>query len=346
MRKTSKRLFVLIGLWIFLLPINASISIKVGETYTCSLGYISNFKECVWTTSDYQCLNFVGSVSNYTTQVTVKALAIPSYATPVTIHCQYYYYDLDPTTGRYTYLRSSYKDFQFFIKDSGAESTIYVTDITLNTYSLEMNVGENRQLTATIWPINATNQSVTWLSSDDSVAKVNSNGWVTAKSPGSATISCKANDGSGIYKHCSVSVFDIPTNDCVVVELITGERLLYYLSLTPTITVKDEETIRITTTNTNIDHQIEKISKIYLASSSSDIREHMVTDGRVCQRKDGIELSGFEEFEAVTLYSIDGLQILKQHTDSSGYLFLSLQFLPKGISIIKTKHQSIKLIRK
>ncbi|WP_160691624.1 Ig-like domain-containing protein [Clostridium sp. C2-6-12] len=52
-------------------------------------------------------------------------------------------------------------------------------------------------LTAYISPINATNNSVTWSSSDPSIANVDNRGIVTAKSNGSVTITATANDGSG-----------------------------------------------------------------------------------------------------------------------------------------------------
>lgn len=174
-----------------------AISINVGETYTCNLGYVSNFKECVWTTSDYQCMDFVGSVSRYSTEVTVKALAKPSYAVPVTIHCQYYYYDLDPTTGRYTYLRSGYKDFQFFIKEVEPQS------VSVYPSSLTLTVGEAYSLSATVSPSGA-NQSVNWSSGVSSVASVSSTGRVLALSPGNTYV--KATTSNGKTASCHVVV--------------------------------------------------------------------------------------------------------------------------------------------
>ena len=86
------------------------------------------------------------------------------------------------------------------------EDPIPVTKITLNASSATLNVGDTKQLTTTITPSNATNKTVTWSSSKTSVATVSSTGLVTAKTAGSATITCKANDGSGVYATCSVTV--------------------------------------------------------------------------------------------------------------------------------------------
>ena len=69
-----------------------------------------------------------------------------------------------------------------------------------------MQTGQEETLTATVYPNNATNKSVTWSSNNNSVANVNSNGKVTAKSAGTATITCTANDGSGVKATCIVTV--------------------------------------------------------------------------------------------------------------------------------------------
>ena len=45
-------------------------------------------------------------------------------------------------------------------------------------------IGETRQLRATIFPTNATDQAIAWESSDSSVASVNAVGLVTAKTAG------------------------------------------------------------------------------------------------------------------------------------------------------------------
>ena len=69
--------------------------------------------------------------------------------------------------------------------------TIDVTSVTLNKSSLTLYVGDTYQLTATVSPSNATNQTVTWSSSNGSIASV-SNGLITARSAGTVTITAKA----------------------------------------------------------------------------------------------------------------------------------------------------------
>ena len=86
-----------------------------------------------------------------------------------------------------------------------APASVSVTGVSLNKDSLNLYVGDNETLTATVAPANATNQAVTWTSSNPSVAKVE-NGVVTALACGTAVITAAAADGSGASASCTVTV--------------------------------------------------------------------------------------------------------------------------------------------
>jgi uncharacterized protein (TIGR02145 family) len=72
---------------------------------------------------------------------------------------------------------------------------ISITDISLNKTSVTLAVGASESLTATISPNNATNQNVTWSSSNTAVATVNASGRITAVSAGTVTIIVSTEDG-------------------------------------------------------------------------------------------------------------------------------------------------------
>ena len=91
-----------------------------------------------------------------------------------------------------------------------------VTGITLSQTSLSLSPGSSQTLTVTIQPTNATNKSVTWSSSNTSIATVDQNGKVTAKASGSCTITCAAQDGSGVKATCAVTVVQPVTGNVTV----------------------------------------------------------------------------------------------------------------------------------
>ena len=68
-----------------------------------------------------------------------------------------------------------------------------VSSITLDKSSASLEVGETVTLSATVNPSDATDKTVTWTTSDATVATV-SNGVVTAKKIGTATITAKAGE--------------------------------------------------------------------------------------------------------------------------------------------------------
>ena len=74
--------------------------------------------------------------------------------------------------------------------------TIHPTSVTISPSTVTIEAGETEQLTETVLPADATNKSVTWSSSNTSVATVSSTGLVTGISTGNATITVTTVDGS------------------------------------------------------------------------------------------------------------------------------------------------------
>lgn len=91
------------------------------------------------------------------------------------------------------------------VLDPDLES-VKVTGITLNMSSLSLTEDDTYTLSATVSPSNATDKSVSWSSSNPSVATVSTSGKMTAVNAGTATITVTANDGSGVKATCSVTV--------------------------------------------------------------------------------------------------------------------------------------------
>jgi len=77
----------------------------------------------------------------------------------------------------------------------GAPPTVAITGISLKAASKDLAVGASYSNTVTITPANATNQNVTWTSSDASIATVSAAGSVKGIKVGKATITCTTVDG-------------------------------------------------------------------------------------------------------------------------------------------------------
>ena len=78
------------------------------------------------------------------------------------------------------------------------------TSVALNKTTLTLDTGKTSNLKATVYPSNAANKKCTWSSSNTSVATVDSNGKVTAKKAGTATITVKTSNGKTAT--CKVTV--------------------------------------------------------------------------------------------------------------------------------------------
>ena len=93
------------------------------------------------------------------------------------------------------------------------------TSVALNKTTLTLDTGKTSNLKATVYPSNAANKKCTWSSSNTSVATVDSNGKVTAKKAGTATITVKTSNGK--TANCKVTV-NLPTPQITSLSNTTG----------------------------------------------------------------------------------------------------------------------------
>jgi len=94
----------------------------------------------------------------------------------------------------------------YLTTESNSSTTVPPTKITLNKAELSLGIGETETLKATISPSNATNKTVSWTSTDTSVATVDSSGKVAAVASGSAFIVARTHNG--LNAACKVTVYD------------------------------------------------------------------------------------------------------------------------------------------
>jgi uncharacterized protein YjdB len=100
-----------------------------------------------------------------------------------------------------------------FVAKSVVTVTNLVTSIELSHERVEVIGGEQVSLEATALPLDATNRSITWSTSNPSIAEVDENNMVATVPVASATnvvITATANDGSGVSVSAEIVVIPVP----------------------------------------------------------------------------------------------------------------------------------------
>lgn len=138
--------------------------------------------------------------------------------------------------------------------------SVKVSKVNITTKYINMTVGgKSYKLFADITPSNATNRTIYWSSSDSRVATVDSNGNVTAVSPGSVTIKARSADGN----HESSATVDVSGNSAgIEVKKISFKKSNYQVGLNSTISLSSYVTynpsnttyksLTYTSSNTNV----------------------------------------------------------------------------------------------
>ncbi len=111
------------------------------------------------------------------------------------------------------------------------------TSISIQPSDLSLYIGQDTILSVVISPNDVSLQRIDWASSDPTIAEVDSNGKVTAKSPGEAKIIATTTDGSESSDTCTVTVREnkatsiLVTPDTVMLDI--GGNIRLQTTITP-----------------------------------------------------------------------------------------------------------------
>ena len=122
--------------------------------------------------------------------------------------------------------------------------SILVSSLTFDCTEWNGYEDSNFQITATILPENATNKALQWSSSDEDVATVDNDGFVTILAPGDCIISAKTLDGSNLSADCSIkavsginmiefdenAMFDVYNSNGIMIKKSASNETLNSLS--------------------------------------------------------------------------------------------------------------------
>ena len=123
-----------------------------------------------------------------------------------------YLYEIDVEAGSYKRYNDLWYELSALIIPSKTEGeswtapTEKITDLKLSAETASILKGNSVALTASVLPWTVTDRTVTWSSSDESIATVDENGVVTGISTGTAVITATSNLDASFTASCEVTV--------------------------------------------------------------------------------------------------------------------------------------------
>lgn len=185
--------------------IQADIAAPEGMTYIANSGSVPSFwlSELGFAEASFTELTKRITIAHYlpyTATEKLKVMEFKCIATEGSVN------GLEVSITRIDVTDSNFESLSFAVVPANVKVRVPVTAVTLDKDTLALDTGDNKTatLTATVDPNKATNKTVTWDSSDKTVATVE-NGVVTAIKHGTTTITVKTVDG-GFTDVCVVTV--------------------------------------------------------------------------------------------------------------------------------------------
>lgn len=123
--------------------------------------------------------------------------------------------------------------FTAVCKVTAERKEIFPTSITLDKADITMNVGETTKLKAEVWPTDADNKSVIWNSDNEDIAKVSSDGVVTAVKAGKTKVYATT-QANNLKAECEITVLQPVTG----IEMDKASISFTYIGETVQLTAK------------------------------------------------------------------------------------------------------------
>lgn len=123
--------------------------------------------------------------------------------------------------------------FTAVCKVTAERKEILPTSITLDKADVTMNVGETTKLKADVWPTDADNKSVIWNSHNEDIAKVSSDGVVTAVKAGKTKVYATT-QANNLKAECEITVLQPVTG----IEMDKASISFTYIGETVQLTAK------------------------------------------------------------------------------------------------------------
>lgn len=124
-----------------------------------------------------------------------------------------------------------------------------------------------------------------------------------------------------------------------------GSKVSYNLDEQPKTTFTSEDLV-ITTATSTISYPLAKIQRYTYEGAQLSVRDVKSQGISISHNGDLIIVKGMTSGKNVTVYSMDGVQLLSKLSDGAEQLSLSLSSLPMGAYIIKADEISYKFLKR
>ena len=251
------------------------------------------------------------------------------------------------SSGKVTGVKSGVVTITCTSNATGLSTTCKVTvgTITLDKSEVIVRKKKTVTLTPTVYPTTLEDKSVTWKSSDETVATVSSDGVVTGIKSGFVTITCTSN-ATGLSTTCEVTVGTISLSKSSA-TLTVGEKV----TLTPTVypTTLEDKSVTWKSSKTSVAKvsSTGKVTAVAAGTATITCTSNATGLSTTCKitvkasasartLEEDAELTDIEIVEVTPaveepfdVYDLRGHQVLHQVT--------SLDALPAGVYIVKGK---------
>jgi len=222
---------------------------------------------------------------------------------------------------------------------SGSGGKVVYEGYSITNASRSFSVTECSDATLTITPNNGFRLSSVKVNNSDVTSLVSSNKY-TIKNITRNT------DAAITFEVIPTEPVEKDDYNYIVLELTSGSKVIYQFAEKPKIAFENNKVI-ITTSRTKTAYKADDIGKVYLViERTTGLSDKWISHGMLSVRNDIAFLQDLEPSEAVAIYDINGRLLKKMIVQPDGTLTIILTEIPKGVSIIKTKHQSFKFMRK
>lgn len=156
---------------------------------------------------------------------------------------------VDPDSGLITAINEGTTSVTVTTDDGGYTASVSVTvntpvveiavyNVLVSPKTVDLEVGETVQLIGAVEPLDATNQNVSWISNDPTIATIDSNGLVTAIGAGVIDVTVSAEDG-GYSASAIITVTGGTPPDVAVYNILVAPT---------TVSLEAGETVQLTAT--------------------------------------------------------------------------------------------------